>query len=396
MAARSGGAARAHAFAAVDRLLTAAVADGVAPGVVAAVADGARLLHLSACGVRAVGTGATMTADTIVWLASMTKLVTTVAAMRLVEAGALALDAPAAALLPELASPQVLDGDGTRPARGTITLRQLLTHTSGSGYEIMHPALMGRRGPAGPPPATSRASLIGPLAHDPGAGWTYGFGIDWAGIAIERASGEPLDRHLARHILGPLGMHDTGFAPANPARLAAVHLRDADGAVAVIPSPAGPPEAQEFPAGGAGLYGTASDYLRLLRMLLRGGELDGVRILSDATVAAMWEDQAGDHAAGRLDTALPALIRPYDPVPGQRCGWSLIGVRNPAAVAGGRSAGSASWAGVAGTVFWIDRQAGLCGVLLAQQMPFADPALQAIQHQFERAAYAAALHKEAA
>ena len=168
--------------------------------------------------------------------------------------------------------------------------------------------------------------------------------------------------------------------------------------VAVIPSPAGAPEDWEFHSGGAGLYGTAPDYIRLLRMLLRGGELNGTRILQARTVAAMWDNQIGSLPAGRIDSALPMLIRPFDPLSSQEGEWSLLGLRNPAAVAGGRSAGSAGWFGVAGTVFWIDRAADLCGVLLAQMMPFGDHALTASQQDFERAAYAGAAtrHKEAA
>ena len=386
-----------HRFTAIDRLLTGAVTDGVAPGFVAAIADSAGVLHAGRYGVCAAG-GAAMTDDTIVWLASMTKLVTTIAALQLVEAGDLELDAPVAALLPELAQPVVLSDAGTRPARAPITLRHLLTHTSGIGYELMNPALFAARGPDGPPPPTSRASLSGPLALDPGSGWIYGFGVDWAGIAVERRSRLSLDRYFIERIFDPLGMCDTGFVPAASDRLASVHLRDGEGGVTIIPSPAGAPEDWEFHSGGAGLYGTAPDYIRLLRMLLRGGELGGARILQARTVAAMWDNQIGSLPAGRIDSALPMLIRPFDPLSGQEGEWSLLGLRNPAPVAGGRSAGSAGWFGVAGTVFWIDRTADLCGVLLAQMMPFGDPALTALQQVFERTAYAGAAtrHKEAA
>lgn len=381
---------------AIDRLLAEAVAAGAAPGLVGAVGSRAGMLHLGSAGLRADGGAPAMTVDTIFWLASMTKLVTTIAAMQMVEAGDLALDEPVAGLLPELANPRVLTGMDaagvatTRPARGAITLRHLLTHMSGSGYDLMNPALLHARGSKGPPATTSLASLDGPLAADPGTTWTYGFGIDWAGIAIERRSGRKLDRHLAETIFTPLAMTDTGFAVADAAqdRVAATHLRDPSGEVAIIPSPAGLSQDWEFHSGGAGLFGTAADYTRLLRMLLRGGELDGVRVLREATVEAMWANQIGEIAAGRLDTANRTLVLPYDPVSGQAGGWSLLGWRNPLPVRSGRSAGSASWAGVAGTSFWIDRAADLCGVLLAQLLPFADPALAEVQRAFERSSYA--------
>jgi len=377
-------------------LLTRAVGDRVAPGFVASVADRDGELFSAAAGSRMSGLCAPMAIDSIFWLASMTKLVTTIAAMQLVEAGQISLDQPVAGLLPELARPDVLHGFDSqgvariRPALGAITLRHLLTHTSGIGYEAMNPMLWAARGADGPPPATSLASLEGVLATDPGAGWTYGYGIDWAGIAIERQSGLSLDRYFAENIFKPLGMQDTGFSiPQRAAdRIVATHLRDDAGKVAVIPSLAGVPGDWEFKSGGGGLFGIANDYLRLLRMVLCGGELEGTRILQEQTVAAMWENQIGDLAAGRLDTANPALVCAYDPVPGQTCGWSLLGVRNPFPVAERRSAGSAAWAGLAGTFFWIDRAADLCGVLLAQLLPFGDPALGRVQRDFEAAAYA--------
>jgi CubicO group peptidase (beta-lactamase class C family) len=383
---------------AVERLLADAVCGAVAPGLVGAVADRAGLLHEYCHGLRATNGAQAMTTDTVFWLASMTKLVTTIAVMRLVESGDLDLDAPVAPLLPELAHPDVLigfAGDGgamTRPAQVPITLRHLLTHTSGLGYEAMNRQLLAARGPLGPPAATSLASLKGLLATDPGAGWTYGYGIDWAGIAIERQTGVSLDRYLSETLFLPLGMHDTGFSvpPAAADRVAATHLRDDAGGFAIIPTLAGVSEDWEFRSGGAGLHGTATDYLRLLRMVLRDGELDGTRFLAEQTVAMLWENQIGDLVAGRLDTANPALVHRFDPVPGQTCGWSLLGVCNPLPVAHARSAGSAAWAGLAGTFFWIDRAADLCGVLLAQLLPFGDPALRRVQRDFEAAAYAGA------
>lgn len=391
---RHPGPAASDAFAGVDHVVADTVARGVVPGLVAAIADRDGVRYTRAAGRRDAGDATPMTVDTIFWIASMTKLVTTVAVMQQVEAGALDLDAPVAPLLPELANPAVLtgfDAAGTpvlRPARNAITLRQLLTHTSGSGYDAMHPALLRARGPAGAPPPGSRAALLGPLASEPGEGWHYGFGIDWAGIAVERSAGMALAEYFATRIFAPLAMVDTAFdvAPTSQARCAAMHLRTDDG-VAVIPSP-GIAAGREIDSGGAGLWSTAGDYLRLLRMLLSGGELDGARVLRAATVAAMWDNQVGDMAAGRLDTTSPALM-PYDPLPGQVGAWSLLGVTNRHATPEGRSPGSAAWCGIGGTMFWLDRAAGIAGVVLAQQLPFADPALLAVQHDFERAAYRA-------
>ncbi|KQS03611.1 hypothetical protein ASG11_04555 [Sphingomonas sp. Leaf357] len=391
---------------AIDAVLADGIGREVAPGLVGIVADADGELYAGSLGVRVAGEASDMTRDTIFWLASMTKLVTTVAAMQLVEAGRLSLDAPISDILPELANPPVLDGfdaDGSpvhRPARGAITLRHLLTHRSGMGYEIMNPRLMRARGPAGPPPATTLASLTVPLLFDPGQGWEYGFGIDWAGLAVERRAGVTLDRYLADHIFGPLGMTDTGFGihADLPHRHAGTHLRQAGGDLLPIPSPSGAAEDWEFHSGGAGLSGTAGDYIRFLRMLLGGGALERVRVLSAATVESMWQDQAGGFGAGRVDTALPDLCLPFDPLPGLHGEWSLLGVRNPHGIPHRRRAGSASWVGVAGTFFWLDRASGLCGVLLAQVMPFGDRALTELREDFETAAYghAAALRAGAA
>lgn len=379
----------------IDTVLRNAIADGVAPGLVGIVARSDGEINVGAHGVAEVGGSAAMEPDTIFWLASMTKLVTTVAAMQLVEAGELSLDAPVADLLPELAKPVVLERFSDtgrpirRPARGAITLRHLLTHRSGIGYDAMNLALFRARGPDGPPPPTSLAALQGPLVFDPGTGWEYGYGIDWVGLAVERQSGVRLDRYFADRIFAPLGMKDTGFDShvAAPARCASQHLRQADASVIAIPSMTGVPSDWEYFSGGSGLFGTAVDYIRLLRMLLGGGQLDGARLLTEATVEAMWTSQSGCVPAGRVGTAIPVIL-PYDPLPGQDGQWSLLGVVNAHALPGRRQAGSASWVGAGGTFFWLDRRTDVCGVLLAQILPFADPALASVQQSFETAAYA--------
>ncbi len=390
-----------HAIAAanIDEVLQQAVADTVAAGFVGIVADRDGELYRRAVGARAPGQSEpvadSMAVDTIFWIASMTKLATTVAVMQLVEAGRLTLDEPVAALLPKLAQPDVLQGydpSGSpvfRPAQRAITLRQLLTHTSGIGYEVMNPDLMRARGADGPPASTSLASLTGPLACEPGTGWIYGYGIDWAGIAVERVTGTSLDRYFAEHIFAPLDMRDTGFGlwHGMPERSAATCYRMPDGALVAIEAPASDPQAWEFRSGGAGLSATAGDYIRLLRMLLGGGMLDGERVLAHATVDAMWHNQIGDLTAGALQTAVPEFCCAYDPFSGQNGQWSLLGLRNPQRLDGRRHAGSASWCGLGGTMFWIDRDADICGVLMAQLLPFADPALLAVQRAFETAIY---------
>ncbi len=379
----------------INAVLADAVAQGVVPGLAGIVARADGDIYVGAHGLATAGGSVAMAPDTIFWLASMTKLVTTIAAMQLVEAGAVSLDDPIRGILPELANPHVLEGFDEagrpvlRPARRAVTLRQLLTHMSGIGYDTMNPDLLRARGPAGPPPMTTVASLQGPLVFEPGEGWEYGAGIDWAGLLIERTSGLALDRYFARNIFDPLGMTDTGFDAhvREPARNSGMHVRSPDQSALPIPRLIGVPDDWEFFSGGAGLCGTAVDYIRLLRMLLGDGQLGGVRILDEQTVDAMWRNQAGEIPAGRVGTAIPQIL-PFDPLPGANGQWSLLGVLNPRDLPGRRPAGSASWVGAGGTVFWLDRKTNLCGVLLAQILPFGDPALGRVQRAFEAAAYA--------
>src|SRR5215831_18339097 len=190
------------------------------------------------------------------------------AAMQLVEQGRLALDSPIASVLPELASPQVLEGFDAfgepklRPARRPITLRHLITHTAGFVYDIWSPEIgryMEKRSIPGII-SCENAALALPLTFDPGAKWDYGINIDWVGKAVERVSGQVLGDFFAEHLFGPIGMNDTGFklTPEHRSRLAGMHARAPDGNLAPISFEL--PQEPEFQMGGGGLYGTAADY----------------------------------------------------------------------------------------------------------------------------------------
>ena len=258
----------------IDEVLKAATDHGDVPGVVAMAANRDGLLYEGAFGRRALPDGAAMTADTVFWIASMTKAITSAAAMQLVEQGKLVLDEPIANILPELARPQVLEGFDAageprlRPARRAITLRHLITHTSGFVYDIWNPEMgryMERKGIPGI--ITCRnAALDLPLAFDPGDAWDYGTGIDWVGKAVERVSGQQLGEYFAEHLFEPIGMTDTGFrlTPERRARLAGMHARDADGTLTPIEFEI--PQDPEFEMGGGGLYSTAADYLAFERI----------------------------------------------------------------------------------------------------------------------------------
>ena len=379
-------------YAGFEKALQAAVASGRIAGAVAAVADRDGVTYTREAGVRQAGEPAAMTQDTIFWLASMTKAIVSVAALREVEAGRLSLDGDLSGFLPEFVDLKVLEGFGEdgaprlRPARRAPTLRDLLTHTSGFGYAFLSEDLTRWHAATGAadPNGGTRAAHVLPLLHDPGEAWSYGIGVDWAGLAVEAASGQRLDAYLAEHILGPLGMTDTGFAPVDPTRRATAHLR-VEGTLFPAPTPPGGTEAEVL-SGGGGLHGTAPDYLRFLRMLLNGGALDGARILKAETVRALSEVQTGALRAGAFKTANGVLTTDFDLYPDMQTGHGLASVVTPEATKEGRSPGALNWAGIFNTYFWADPEAGKAGVLLTQLMPFGDPDVLALLRALERGA----------
>jgi CubicO group peptidase (beta-lactamase class C family) len=381
--------------AAIDGLLHEAVSLGTVPGVVAAVADRSGVLHEGAAGVRRAGTDAPMGADTMVWIASMSKAITSAAAMQLVEQGKLALDTPISAVLPALAEPKVLTGfaaDGTpqlRPASRPITLRHLLTHTSGHTYPFWNADCGRYEQHVGSPGIVScqNAALEMPLMFDPGERWEYGIGIDWAGKAVEAVSGQRLDHYLREHIFEPLGMADTGFALSIDQidRQSSVHARTPDG---LVPIEFGLPPEPEFHMGGGGLYATVGDYLRFLRMILGEGELDGQRVLEPSTVAMMVQNQIGELDMEQpMISAMPDLTHDVDLFPGMTKKWGLSFMVTTEDTPRGRRAGSVAWAGLANSYYWIDPTAGVTGVLATQILPFADPAVLDLFDRFEAAVY---------
>jgi methyl acetate hydrolase len=369
-------------------ILEASVAAGHAPGLCATAItpDGQRL---GACaGVRGVDNPHPMTADTLFMIASCTKAVTSVAALQLVERGLVDLDAPVGERLPALAAPRVLTGFDaggaplTRPATKPVTLRRLLTHTSGLAYDFCCADLNAYL-------AATGGALMGaaepdiPLMFEPGDAWQYGIGIDWAGRLIEAVTGRGLDAWCAEHIFGPLGMADTTFFPdpAQAARKASVHQKGPDGAFVVVPF--GMPPVPHFMMGGAGLYATAGDYLTFLAALAGGG----APLLAPATFALMMQNHVGDLDAGALKTAQPAMSRDFEPLAGLTRRHGLAGLVNLDPVPDGRRSGSLTWGGIANCYYWADPVARAAGVLFAQVMPFGDPGILATFEEVERAVY---------
>src|SRR5215471_19547669 len=393
--------AKKEMFNAVDEVLQQAADTKQVPGVVAVAANSDGVIYEGAFGKRNLANGTDMTADSVFWIASMTKALTATAAMQLVEQGKLQLDEPISKVLPELAAPQVLEGfddkgqPKLRPAKRPITLRQLLTHTAGFTYDLWDADTAQYVKVANLPGIISckNAALKTPLAFDPGDRWEYGINIDYAGKAVEAVSGKGLNVYLREHIFQPLGMKDTDFVigPDQKTRLVTVHARKADG---LDPIEFGVPQEPEFFMGGGGLYGTGRDYLAFLQMLMHGGEFNGARLLRPETVAQMSKNNIGDVNISRvvLKTTAPTATPDIDMgqfFPGQDIKWGLSFLINPQEGPAGRSGGSLSWAGLANTYFWVDPSNHVAGVILTQILPFADPGVLGLYAKFESGVYKA-------
>ena len=377
-------------------VLNAGVEGGRIPGVIAVAASSDRVLFQGAAGVQDISGGTAMSVDTIVRIASQTKAITSVAVMQLVENGKLNLDAPASEYLPRLADVEVLEGfddDGKpvrRPPTSQVTVRQLLTHTSGYVYEIwnsdaVHNVELGLVASIS---AGGDGFTYAPLASDPGTRWEYGISTDVLGIIIEEVSGKSLDEYFRQQIFEPLKMSDTFFdVPEDKAnRVATAHVRASDGELTPLPLSL---HSGGFRSGGGGLYSTASDYMRFLRSLLNGGEFEGVRILNSESVDLMAQNQIGElDVPDTIQTANPALSNDVDFKSMRAKKFGLGFLINTDDGTGGRSVGSLSWAGLYNSYYWIDRENDVCGVLITQILPFYDADVVTLMNKFESAVYA--------
>jgi CubicO group peptidase (beta-lactamase class C family) len=381
-----------QAQAAIDTSLRGAVERKDVPGVVALITDRKGVLYESAFGVADVATGRPLARDTLFRIASMTKPITSVALMQLVEQGKIALDDPAEKYLPELKNPQVIEsfnaatGDyKLRPASRPATVRHMLTHTSGLAYPFTSAIWRDFK-----PRAGETYAFGGPMLFDPGERWNYSTSTDVTGRLVEVVSGQKLEDYFREHIFIPLKMNDTSYnvPEAKGPRLAAQQQRDGarmDGAVVLqIPPLVGLTISN--PIGGGGLASTADDYGRFMRMFLNGGELDGVRVLKAETVALMGQNHIGAVSVPALKTALPRSAD-FTFIADGRDKWGLGFLITVDQVPGKRSPGSLSWGGINNTYFWIDPARGIGGTIMMQYLPFADPKALAVYDTFERGAY---------
>lgn len=358
------------------------------------VADGRSTLYSGAFGKRDSASNVAVDSKSLFSIMSMTKAITTTAVMQLVEQGKLKLDEPATRILPELAKLQVIEGfDASgkpilRPAKTPITLRHLLTHTSGFSYDTWNEKLYRYAQFTKTLNADSITYPPSPLVFEPGTGWQYGTSLDWAGRMLNVVTRKSLEQYFQANILQPLGMYDTSYfiAPEKFDRLVGSYTRNPDGTMAAWPR--AQPAPPRMPTGGGGLYSTAIDYIRFTQMILGKGSLGGVRILSPESVAQMSRNQIGALSAGKMLSFDHGDSADVDVHPGVEDKWGFGFLINPVAYEGGRSAGSLAWAGSKNTFYWIDPQKNLAAVMLMQFGPFVDPAAVGMLGDFERAVYA--------
>jgi CubicO group peptidase (beta-lactamase class C family) len=376
---------------AIDNALSTAVLRGDVPGVVAIAATRGGIIYEGAFGKADVGNNRAMTTDALFRIASMTKGVTAVAAMQLVEKGLVKLDDPVAKYFPDLSRLFVFESFDSktgnysvRPPKNTLTVRHLFAHSSGLGYPFTSTIVRDFK------PRPGEQYAAGPLLFEPGEGWHYGTSTDWLGRLVEVVSGQNLEDYFRSRIFEPLGMRDTFYnVPGDKQpRLVTNHRRQLDGALVEQPTQA-PRLITQF-NGGGGLSSTAGDYMTFLRMLLNGGELNGKRILSGASVSLMGQNQIGSIGVAALKTALPQTSNDFTFIADGRDKWGLGFLITTDRVPGKRAPGSLSWGGVNNTYFWLDPASGVAGVIMMQVLPFADTKALALYEAFERAVYASA------
>src|SRR5215510_5603166 len=371
---------------ALSTFLKSATDRGDVPGVVVAVVDKNGVLYNEAFGKSSTIRNTPMAKDTIFNMASMTKPVTSVAIMMLVDEGKLKLDDDVAKYLPKYKSPVVIskfnEADAsyeTRPAKRAITIRHLLTHTSGIGYGFASPMLTKII------EKTKKSELDLPLLFDPGESWAYGASTRVLGLVVEAISGQKIDAFLQARILGPLGMNDTSYlVPTTKySRVVAVNARNAGGTFEERPVPATIPATVQ---GDGGLYGTASDYGLFLRMLLNRGTLNGKKILSEQSAKLMLEPATGNVVVKEQLSSNLSLSKNF-PVGAGKDKWGLGFQLAAERLPNRRSPGSGTWAGIFNTHFFIDPARELGVVVMMQTLPFYDEASMKVYSGVEEAVY---------
>jgi CubicO group peptidase (beta-lactamase class C family) len=376
--------------AALTKQINAAVVRGDTPGVVEIVVNREGVLYKGAAGKFDVEKNLPMPANAIFNIASMTKPVTSVAIMMLLEEGKLRLDDPVSVYLEGYDKLQVISkfnaADATyetRPAKTVMTIRHLLTHTSGIGYAFTNPieyAVTNK---------TKKGEWELPLLDDPGTKWNYSASTRVLGFIVEKVTGSPLEPWYQEHIFKPLGMIDTSWAVAadKQSRLPTQYTRFSGTLMALPKTPVPSRPTPPF-RGDGGLYSTVDDYSKFVRMLLNGGTLNGKKILTESSVRIMGENHIGSIVVERQPDADKQRTKPFPLGAGKdKFGLGFQLASNDPAMTRFRSPGTMSWAGIFNTEFWIDPVKHIGAVQMMQVLPFYDDGAIRTLRDFEELVY---------
>ena len=379
-------------------MLDRTIAIGKLNFAVAAVGDAGGQTWSHAAGYQDAEKTKPASPNNIIQIASMTKLVTTIAALQLTEQGKLDLDTPISTYAPELNDLQVLKGfeaDDTpifEKAKRAPTARELMTHTAGYVYEFWNAdSLKAAQLGVSPSLLNGGNYLAAPLAFQPGTAWEYGINTDWLGVLVERLSGQRLAEYFDEHIFKPLGMTDTFYElPADKLdRSVTVMARGAEGLVELPnfqPTPREKGSMAHY-SGGGGLSSTVKDYGHVLQMLLNDGSLNGKRLLKSQTVDTMFQNNIGEIQPVALATVMPTMSNTADMSFGNNATFGLGLLIHTDGIKGGRKANAGSWAGLFNSYYWVDREAGTYGIFGTQVLPFYDSVAIETLLEFEQAVY---------
>jgi CubicO group peptidase (beta-lactamase class C family) len=347
----------------LDRAMERYVDEDLIAGTVVLVARGGKVVHLSALGDRYKEIGDPMEADDIFYIQSMTKSIVSTALMILFEEGHFLLDDPISKYLQGFEDKMVVrrteQGVVREPAERPITFRHVLTHTSGVDPDrsLLTDAERDLLRPRTTIEETIMARAPLPLAFQPGDEWQYGSSTDYVALLVEKISGQPLDRFLEERIFAPLGMVDTGYnvPPSKKDRIAGVYDPTGPGMSVELRLAPGEREPTTLFRGVGGLFSTAADYFRFAQMILNGGALDGVRILSPTTVNLMISNHVGDKLVGAGRNT-----------PGYGFGLSFSMVTDVATAREALTPGAFGWWGLWNTSYWVDPTEELVMILMMQ------------------------------
>ncbi|KZP16688.1 beta-lactamase/transpeptidase-like protein [Athelia psychrophila] len=389
----------------IEETFRAATENRVIPGAVLMATNKAGTLNYAkAFGKTGVSPDAKpLTLDSTFWIASCSKLLTTIACLQCIERGLFSLDSPEdiARILPEISAPEIFSGVDSEgrsilaPAKNRITLRQLLTHTAGLSYEGMDPRLDAwRKTPDGSRTFSDDFTnkCLVPLVFEPGEQWSYSLGVDWAGKLVERVNdGVTLEAYMQQHIWTPLGMRDITFHLEQKEQVKRYLVETTarvpesglliQGKNEIIPDPI------TFESGGAGLYSSAPEYLKVLTSILR----DDGKLLKSESIAEMFKPQLSPTTK---DSWMKMLQNPFangaltgNLPTGTDLTWGLGGKYSLEDMDGRRKKGSLSWCGLPNLFWWIDQEAGIAGFYASQVVPTGDRKSTDLFAEFEKDVY---------